>query len=175
MATKTKKKRDKKYRPKTGAGMQGLLRKLPLSEKVINDSLSAMYDSLLRLKLGENKKGGDLMLLVVYLGIGWYLSERHDASMRPLFAEQIASLAEEARHPGPVSQAAFDKFMNFLPDLTDFLRTVSAEEIEIAHRAIQTPGLVPIMDDFLAENDAHIVCDAQPVEAGIASVWREEP
>lgn len=165
-----KKKRNKKYHPKTGAGMQGLLRKLPLSERVINDSLSAMYDSLLRLKLGENKNGGDLMLLIVYLAIGWYLAERHDTSLRPLFAEQIANLVEEARRPGSISQAAFDKFMDFLPNLTDFLRTVTTEEVEVAQRAIQTPGMVPIMDDFLAENDARIVCDTESMESSIASV-----
>lgn len=170
MANKPKKKRDKKYRPKTGLGMQGLLRKLPLSDKVINDSLSAMYDSLLRLKLGKAKNGGDVMLLVVYLAIGWYLAERHDPSMRERFGELIECLVAEARRPGPIAQEAFDRFMNFLPELTDFLRLISAEEVCEAQLAINTPGKVPIMDKFLEESDAKIVYDNKLSEGGIASV-----
>lgn len=163
-----KKKRNKKYHPKTGLGMQGLLRKLPLSDQVVSDSLSAIYDSLLRLKLGENKRGGDLMLVIVYLAIGWYLAERHNASREP-FAEQIRSLTDEAKLPGPISQGAFDRLMDFLPELTDFLKVVTTEEVSEAQRAISTPGMVPIIDDVMAETNARLVKDPTPA-AGIASV-----
>ena len=146
---KPKKKRDKKYHPKEISMRPALLKKMPLGQKVVQDSIDTMRTALMRLKLHE-KKGGDMVLIVIYLGTCWYLAARMEGTdeIKAYFAGLIEALKKEVAVPGPMSQATFDQIADALPSVASFLSQITYEEMDITHTAIEN-GKVALIEEFL--------------------------
>ena len=146
---KPKKKREKKYHPKDVSMRPALLKKMTLGEKVVRDSVDTMRTALMRLKLHE-KKGGDMVLIVIYLGTCWYLADRMEngEELQAYFGGVIETLKKEVHVPGPMSQAAFDEVADSLPSVASFLSQITYEEMDASHKAIED-GKNAIVEEFL--------------------------
>ena len=147
---KPKKKREKKYHPKEVSMRPALLKKMTLSQKVVRDSVDTMRTALMRLKLHE-KKGGDMVLIVIYLGTCWYLADRMEngEELQAYFGGVIETLKKEVYVPGPMSQETFDAVADALPSVASFLSQITYEEMDVTHKAIED-GKIAIVEEFLA-------------------------
>ena len=146
---KPKKKREKKYHPKDVSMRPALLKKMTLGQKVVQDSVDTMRTALMRLKLHE-KKGGDMVLIVIYLGTCWYLADRMEngEELQAYFGGVIETLKKEVHVPGPMSQAALDDVADALPSVASFLSQITYEEMDVTHKAIED-GKIAIVEEFL--------------------------
>ena len=146
---KTKKPRNKKYHPKEISMRPALLKKMTLGQKVVQDSVDTMRTALMRLKLHE-KKGGDMVLIVIYLGTCWYLADRMEGAdeIKADFGELIETLKKEASVPGPMSQETFNQVADALPSVASFLSQITYEEMDVTHQAIEDGKVVPV-EEFL--------------------------
>ena len=145
----SEKKRNKKYRPRD-TSTNKFLSGMPLADNVVASSMAVCNNALARLGLVE-KKGSDLMLLVVYFGIAWFLSgkmENQDV-LRAHFAEAIKTLENESQTTEPFSNEGYAKTYDALQTLEDILKSVTRKEMLEAHQALQKEGGVPPMDDFI--------------------------
>lgn len=145
----SEKKRNKKYRPRDTASNK-FLSGMPLSDTVVASSMAVCNNALLRLSLAE-KKGDDLMLLVVYFGIAWYLSGKmaNREELQTHFANAIKVLQNEGMNAGPISDEGYAKTYDALQTLEDILKSVTRKEMLEAHQALQKEGGVPPMDEFI--------------------------
>lgn len=146
----SEKKRNKKYRPRDTASNK-FLSGMPLSDTVVASSMAVCNNALLRLSLAE-KKGGDLMLLVVYFGIAWYLAHKmaNKEELQAHFADAIRVLQSEGMNAGPISDGGYAKTYDTLQTLEELLRNVTRKEMMESHQALQKEGTVPPMDEFIA-------------------------
>ena len=145
----SEKKRNKKYRSRDTSNNK-FLSGMPLSDTVVASSMAVCNNALLRLSLAE-KKGGDLMLLVVYFGIAWYLAHKmaNKEELQAHFADAIRVLQNEAMNAGPISDEGYAKTYDALQTLEVILKSVTRKEMLEAHQALQKEGGVPPMDDFI--------------------------
>ena len=125
------------------------LKKMTLGQRVVQNSIDTMRTALMRLKLHE-KQGGDMVLIVIYLGTCWYLADRMDNNeeLKAYFGGLIEILKKEVFIPGAMSQAAFDTMADALPSVASFLSQVTYEEMEISHQAVEA-GKIAIVEEFL--------------------------
>lgn len=147
--TKNKKPRHKKYHPKEISMHPTLLKKMTLGQKVVQDSVDTMRTALMRLKLHE-KRDGDMVLVIIYLGTCWYLADRMEGAdeIKAYFGGLIDTLKKEVAVPGPMSQETFDQIADALPSVASFLSQITYEEMDITHRAIED-GKVTLVEEFL--------------------------
>ena len=145
----SEKKRNKKYRSRDTSNNK-FLSGMPLSDTVVASSMAVCNNALLRLSLAE-KKGGDLMLLVVYFGIAWYLAHKmaNKEELQAHFADAIRVLQNEAMNAGPISDEGYAKTYDALQTWEVILKSVTRKEMLEAHQALQKEGGVPPMDDFI--------------------------
>lgn len=137
-------KRSKKYNPNKHAA------KTFLPEKVVQDSLSVMRTTLMRLRLSQ-KKPQDLVVLAVYWAIGLHLSGRMEEAdqLRATFANLLVMFQAEAYRAGPMSGTVYDACMDALPVFEATLRQTTMADMRTAETFVSNGGGVPELRAFL--------------------------
>ena len=137
-------KRSKKYNPNKHAA------KAFLPEKVVQDSLSVLRTTLMRLRLSQ-KKPQDLVVLAVYWAIGLHLSGRMEEAdqLRATFSALLEMFREEVYRPGSMSGEVYDACLDALPLYEAFLRQTTIGDMNTAQAFIAKNGGVPEMRAFL--------------------------
>lgn len=87
-----KKKRNKKYHPKSSTVPWALMARLPLSDKHVASIRSEMTNSALRLRLNEKTDVNDASYLTAMFGIAWQLARQ--MTEKDAIKAQLASAAE---------------------------------------------------------------------------------
>lgn len=113
--------------------------------------MNILRSACLRLKISAKKKPIDITLLAVYFSVAWYLSQQmqNTEELQTIFHEAVRSFKEEIQIEGVLTDESYGSCYDALLACEAVLQKTQRKELVEAQKALQLPGVVKPMDEFV--------------------------